>query len=340
MPTVSESTEEFCAMKARTRSPATVRQIRMTYKGFVRLIGDLQTANLTEVHFDRAFARWSADNMPATYNKKLIHMGQWLEYASRKRQLGSSTRYDLLSMVERMTVTPRRRLYLTAADLTALMDACAHPRDRIYLAMAIHTGLRSSEIISLTLDDVDLDGGNLYVLRHKTNTRDVFPITQDLDAELRRWLVHYTEMIGALGNDFLLVPAKSTPTWDNSVYPAVPNMAGQRLRPHARIQNGHTILQELLRRAGYPIAQEGLHTIRRSVARLSYDHLLTIGEARDEAVSIVQATLGHASPDITLQYIGVERGRERRDSVMRGKPFLSAMLGDQTNVKRLFTEVG
>jgi integrase len=201
----------------------------------------------------------------------------------------------------------------------------------------MNTALRAGEIISLTLEDVDLDAGNLYVLRHKTGVRDVLPITTDLDQELRRWLRFYTENVGVLKSDYLLVPAKERPFMLKGR--RLPNEQEKLLvplKPYTRMQQDHHLMRDLLEGAGFPVEREGLHTIRRSIARVSYEHFQTQGETRDEALSVVQATLGHATQAITERYIGVERFREKRDKVLRGQPFLSAMIpAESSNIRRL-----
>lgn len=328
--TVTESVEAYLIVKA-AKSAAYERDLGFTLRGAVKHIGNIQMRHLEMEHISRLFDYWSKVNAPGTFNKKHAQVHQWLLYAARRRQIRRSPA-ELLSGVERRRVVPRRRLYLSAAELFGLLDASKHPRDRAYLAVAMNTSLRAGEIISLKIEDLDLDKLTLQVLRHKTGTRDVMPVTADLERELRRWLVFYTERCGNLRPEFFLVPAKAKPSLRG---PDRLDALASELKPTSQMTRDHRGMYKLLKAAGFPTEREGWHTIRRSVARLAYDFYQSQGDTRDEALSIVQSTLGHSTQAITEKYIGTERFREKRDLVLRGKPFLSAMLPEQDNVRRI-----
>lgn len=329
--TVTESVEAYLAVKA-TKSEAYERDLGLTLRAVTRNVGNIQMRHLEMEHISKMFDSLAKVNAPGTFNKKHGQVQQWLRHAHRRRQLRRSPD-ELMSGVERRRVVPRSRLYLSAGELLGVLEAATHPRDRVYLALAMNTALRAGEIISLRLEDLDLDKLTLAVLRHKTGTRDVMPVTADLERELRRWLIFYTDKVGVLEPHFYLAPAKARPVLGPGG--ADPDPLGSRLRPTDRMQRNHQLMHRLLSAAGFPTEREGLHTIRRSVSRLAYDYYLSQGEARDEALSVVQSTLGHSTQAITEKYIGTERHREKRDLVLRGKPFLSAMLPEQDNVRRI-----
>lgn len=336
-PTVSESVEAYLEMKA-VRAPRYVCDLNVTLRSFMSQSGDLKMASLREEHFAKAFDVWRKRYAPGTFNKRFGHIQQWLMHASRRRQLRVSPA-ELLGTVERRRVVPRRRLYLSASELLAILETTRHPRDRMYLALAMNTTLRAGEVTSLKLEDVDLDHGSLHVLRHKTGTRDILPVTTDLDQELRRWLRFYTEQVGVLKGHFLVVPAKDSP----AVKPRGHQYTlGERLavalKPETQMRQDHHFMRDILAEAGYATEREGLHTIRRSMARNLFDYLTREGgEARDEALSVVQSLLGHSTQSITEKYIGVERFKLQRDKIMRGQAFLSAMAGEApSNVRRIY----
>lgn len=336
--TVEQATLGYLEVK-KTRSRGYQNDVAQTLRQVSRVVGHIQMRNLTETHIAKVFDTWNTDNKPSTFNKKYGHVQQWLSFAHLRRQTRRHPT-ELMSGVETRRVVSRRRIYLSARQLLRVLETSKHPRDRAYFAIAMNTSLRAGEIASLKVGDLDLEGGWLYVLRHKTGTRDVFPITSDLEAEMRTWLTYYGARINldtpeAAG--YYLCPGKAAPILSrpDGGYHHERDVV---LRPHTMICSPHLILQSLLEAAGFSTLEldyEGLHTIRRSVARLLYEHLLTQGEARDEALSIVQATLGHATQEITLKYIGVERFREMRNRALRNRPLLTAMIGDTDNVRRL-----
>ncbi len=85
------------------------------------------------------------------------------------------------------------------------------------------------------------------------------------------------------------------------------------------------VVQEALRKAGYPTKGEGVHTIRRSVARAYFDQETALGY--DGALRSTQALLHHADGATTEGYLGLTHETKRRDQILLGKSFLTALVG-------------
>lgn len=74
------------------------------------------------------------------------------------------------------------------------------------------------------------------------------------------------------------------------------------------------------------------------MARAVFDQLVkTTGY--DGALRTTSAVLNHKNATTTEMYLGLSSERKRRDDLMRGKPFLSAMV-DTSNVVTLRTVGG
>lgn len=258
---------------------------------------------------------------------------QWKETQAR---LGESTRATRLSQLRvffgycvkrgwidadptvllrapRPTAAPRERL--TASELLELIDAADFPMHRLVLALAANLGIRQAEIKTLRIRDVNLDAGTILVTVHKTRTKtvpDLMPITQELAAELNRWLAHY-QREAVLTQDTLLVPSQHyTPISCRVTY-----------RIDRSVAEPEEIVKRGLAKLGWDVVKgEGIHTVRRSMARIFFD-------AAEAEVSYYDALLGtmrllhHDRPDTTLRYIGVDRQTQARDNFLRGKAFLS-----------------
>src|SRR5690606_30101648 len=84
------------------------------------------------------------------------------------------------------------------------------------------------------------------------------------------------------------------------------------------------VVQGALGALGYPTRGEGCHTVRRSVARAFFDSMAT-DTGYDAALRTVSAMLHHKSSATTEIYLGLTSERVRRDSLLRGRPFLSAL---------------
>lgn len=226
----------------------------------------------------------------------------------------------VLLRVPRPAPAPRERL--DAQELLALIDSADYPQHRIILALAANLALRQSEIKSLALRDVDLDTGTLRVTVHKTREQtepDDMPISTELEAELRRWLHHYGQHCN-LTNGMLLVPSQHvTPQTGKITY-----------RTNRSISEPEDVVKRALAKMGWEdVKGEGIHTVRRSVARIFFDAVIDeAGEGHfDEAVLGTMRLLHHDRPETTLRYIGVDRQTQARDKFLRGRPFLTRLAG-------------
>lgn len=215
-------------------------------------------------------------------------------------------------------VKPRRvrRRRLTADQLVELVEGCSDPWERIVVALAINTACRSGELNTLRVGDVDLETGEIEWDRHKTgDSSDYLPITADLEIELERWFKEYERACGPLRGDWYLIPHRHTGG----------NPGTMHYKPTRRLARGCwvTVKKHLVRVLGATPAElngEGVHTVRRSMARCLYERLCD--DAHPDPIAVVQALLGHAHRQMTERYIGVESGRRERDRVLRGRSML------------------
>jgi integrase len=214
---------------------------------------------------------------------------------------------------------PRERLDPT--ELLTLLDVVSDPSHRVLLALAVNLGLRGGEIQQIRLRDVDLDASEIKVNVEKTHGEiDPMPISSDLYGELWRWLTLYTEACAddGLGRDSYLVPSRYVQPSTRRVF----------YRHHKPIGQPYDVVQEALRRIGWDdVVGEGVHTVRRSVARIYFD-MIEAEETFDSAMLATMTLLHHHKPETTLKYIGRDRLTLARDRMLKGKPFLSRLTGD------------
>ena len=97
------------------------------------------------------------------------------------------------------------------------------------------------------------------------------------------------------------------------------------LKPYERLSKPATIIQKALRASGIELSPgEGLHTIRRSVARAFFEREAAKGN--DIALRATSALLHHSSTQVTEIYLGLNHERVRRNTSLRGQTFLSGMV--------------
>jgi integrase/recombinase XerD len=163
---------------------------------------------------------------------------------------------------------------LPEEDVKALIERGARDsRERAVLELLYGTGLRASELCRLTPDEVDLEGGLVYVRQGKMRRDRIVPIGSRVQAALLAYLRERPRRGGPL---FLTV----------------------RERPLTR-----STLEELVLKAGRRAGLTRLaspHRLRHSYAT----HLLKNGAD----IRHIQVLLGHASLSSTQVYLGVEAG--------------------------------
>ena len=164
--------------------------------------------------------------------------------------------------------------YLTKGEVDRLIEACRTPRDRLMLRVMWQTGVRVSELLSLTPMSIDWNGQVLRVvtLKRRGHVRTV-PLRPQLLGELARHIAG--EGIG----------------FDRRLFA----ITRQRV---------HQIVTGAARRGGLPADRAHPHTLRHSFAIacvLARVPVLALGE-----------WLGHATLSATLVYTKILCADSRR----------------------------
>lgn len=336
---LTEAVEDYLNYRSARFATTTVEQEGYVLRRFAAAIGDIQlrhlraervtewfygTGGLMQAHVTRD-RRSREPIKPSTHNFYRSRLASFFKFCTQRGWL----RDDPLAEIQPMKEISRVRLQPSPPLLLAMLDAAASGRDRAYLAMAMNTGLRANEIVRMRFGDVDLDSGSIMVRVSKTHEEDSFPISADLDTELRRWLFAYR---GDLGRDLRpedhLFPARQGPRYRWHRSPdgsAVRTITEPAWRPERAMTHTQRVVQAALAAVGLPTKDEGTHTIRRAVARAMFDDLTTeVGY--DAALRTTSAMLHHKSGATTERYLGLSSERRRRDDALRGRPFLTRMV--------------
>ena len=161
------------------------------------------------------------------------------------------------------------RAFLAAIDRSTAMGR----RDYAMFLLVATYGLRTSEIATLRLDDIEWRAGRLRVPRPKNRTPLVLPLTEDVGAALADYLRH-----------------------------ARPDLPRREVFLRVRAPAGHIeptavteAFQGWVRRSGLPIPYQGPHCLRHSLAV----HLLR----RGTPLTAIGEILGHRSAEATCVYL-------------------------------------
>jgi site-specific recombinase XerD len=165
------------------------------------------------------------------------------------------------AVIQRVLAIPPKRYdqtlitYLTQPETDALLDAPDQAtwtgrRDHALLALAVHTGLRVSELTALTVADVHLGTGAHVSCLGKGRKQRITPLTGGVTAVLRAWL---TERAGA-PTDPVFPTRRGTPLSPDAVQQRLtthagtaaatcPTLTGKTITPHVL---RHTAAMRLL----------------------------------------------------------------------------------------------
>ncbi|MBG9787688.1 site-specific tyrosine recombinase/integron integrase [Brevibacillus laterosporus] len=110
---------------------------------------------------------------PASRLRNLHTLRSFFAYAYKKELV---VRNIALS-VEKIKVQQKERTYLTEGEVERLVHAIDHPLIRLVVIVLYMTGLRISECLNLTVDDVNLEDKVIHVVAGKGNKDRLIPIS-------------------------------------------------------------------------------------------------------------------------------------------------------------------
>ena len=300
----------------------TVRNDRKSLEQMAYIIGDVPIGQFTAEAFDKIMTHESDRGLSAGSLNMLISTGRAFTHWCHQRGYMPPTQNPAK---RRFRKEPTKvHDYLPIDQFPALLDSSANSRDRILLAMGLFTLARSNEITKMRIKDVDLSGGNLSMTISKTYDADLVPISNELDREMRRWLVAYADECGPLDPDWYLIPGSKPSGFQQVTW-----------TPNRTITRPEDAVKRALKPLNWSFRERtGMHLLRRSSARAMFDELVSMGY--DGALRRVQTWLHHANMSQTEKYIGLSLDRESRNKDTRGRDmFPSLNSGNVVNLDRV-----
>lgn len=146
-------------------------------------------------------------------------------------------------------------------------------RDYLLFVLGINSGLRISDLLSLTVEDVK-GKDRITIREQKTGKAKDFPLSETCKKAIQEYLQQAGLTSGCL----------------------CPSRKGVA-RPITRIQ-AYRILNEAARRVGIKDAI-GTHTLRKTFGYWAYQQGVD--------VTRIQKLLNHSAPSVTLSYIGITK---------------------------------
>lgn len=120
--------------------------------------------------------RKAEGDQPVSRNRSLYILRSFYDYLA-KRDIVTK---DISQKLEPIKVQRKERTYLEEEETEELIEAIDHPVIKAAVITMSYTGLRVSELCSLTLEDVNLDTGLIKVRQGKGNKDRTVPINDKL----------------------------------------------------------------------------------------------------------------------------------------------------------------
>ncbi|WP_077369477.1 tyrosine-type recombinase/integrase [Anaerosalibacter sp. Marseille-P3206] len=135
-------------------------------------VGDITIEDLE----DYMYYLKKSGKMSATRSRVVYIFRSFYNYLN-KRELCSK---NLAMFLEPIRVKQTERIYLSEEEFILLTGKIDKPIVKVAVQTIFYTGLRVSETVNLTLDNVDLDEKIIYVIGGKGNKDRVIPICEKL----------------------------------------------------------------------------------------------------------------------------------------------------------------
>lgn len=325
---LSDAIDDYRRARSTYCKPNTLRNDRRVLMALLIFAGNIWSDHITHDRMTEHLAKRAETLSPNSMRLEQQVLGGffgWLEETRRCPRSRNPMRGRRKPKAER-----RERSRMSVSDFPHLLECAGkrHPRDRAFVALALYTMCRSSEIVRLRVGDLRLNDRRIMVVIPKTSDFDEVPVPPELDLEMRRWLMAYQEECGPLDKTWHLVPARRLVRF--------PGFGGNegvtRLNPTRPLTHtASQIVKPALLASGFAIEGnptlkfEGSHTLRRSSARALYDVLADRGH--DSSARVVQTSLHHASMKTTEGYIGVSGDKKTRDDILLNGPMFPGLPG-------------
>jgi len=221
-------------------------------------------------------------------NARLAAIRSFLHFAAFKEPTA-------LPVIQRVMAIPVKRFdkpllgFVSRDEIQAILDApddatwCGQ-RDRIMFATLYNTGARVSEIISVRVEDVVLDGSAAVRIQGKGRKQRCVPLWKNTAAGIRHWL----KRIENQPNQPLFPSCSGAPMTRSAI----------TARLQIAVQSAAACCPQLAKRHISP------HTIRHATAM----HMLQAGVD----ITLIALWLGHESPATTHTYVEADLTMKER----------------------------
>jgi integrase len=293
-------------------------------KGFiaqlVEAFGNVQLRHLTTKLLEQfQTERTQKGNKPATVNRLMATIKHCIHKGYQWEMLSEET-LKRVRQVKLLEENNRRLRYLSQPECEALIDNC-QGHTKAIVTMALNTGMRKGEILSLKWENVDLRHGFILLEKTKNGDRREIPINPTLRGVLqglqRRLDIPYVFYDSVTGKHFKDIKRSFSTALKNAEVEKCTKCDYQKAKSKAQKEVEHCPLcnSEIAVHKG--IADFHFHDLRHTMA----SHLVMAGVD----ITTVSRLLGHKNLTMTLRYAHLAPAHMAKavdllDSTLTGKP--------------------
>jgi len=158
----------------------------MQFLSFFRTSGKSKLEQLSREDFE-AFVEDMQDRglKPETVRTRLCALYAFVRYAIEQKVLS----YELLERKIRLKLPDRLPRAIDPEDVKQLLSVVDHTRDRALILLLLRTGMRIGELLSCTVDDIDIRQQKIFIYQaEKTSVGRVVYYSEDAQQALLAWL--------------------------------------------------------------------------------------------------------------------------------------------------------
>ena len=163
---------------------STLYETALTLRHFERLIGRLNSKQITQNTIDKFILDRGKEIKRSTLNKDIKNLRAFIRWCRKNRYLNGEIELSLLKEDERPVIS------LTLTQIQELLTASLpYPALRMKILLALGTGLRRGDIESWKVSDLDFE--NCSVTTRSTKTRKSMgsrPVPVPIMAELKKYV--------------------------------------------------------------------------------------------------------------------------------------------------------
>ncbi|MDE2058748.1 MAG: site-specific integrase [candidate division NC10 bacterium] len=157
------------------------RARRILDQHLIPAFGGDRLSRITRQQIEHYMAERAGQVQNSTVNKELVRLKHLLNYAVAWGLLKANPAKGGKNGIKLLTVPPAKATYLVPEQVERLFEACGRHSMGLWaiVTLAMNTGMRRGEILTLTWADVDLRAKHVTLVRTKNNESRIVPLNAD-----------------------------------------------------------------------------------------------------------------------------------------------------------------